>query len=76
MIGVITSFCHIKKTLHEQGVQSFLESLENFKGNTKVRDEAFYKFIIGRINMDISWSTKRGFWSRLILKRSKNIQRE
>jgi hypothetical protein len=37
VVGIITSFCNIKKTLHEQGVQSFLEVLENFKANIKVR---------------------------------------
>lgn len=39
VVGIISSFCNIKKTLHEQGVQSFLEVLENFKANIKVTVE-------------------------------------
>jgi len=37
IIGIITSLCHAKKTLHEQGVQSFIETLDNFKSNLKVQ---------------------------------------
>jgi len=35
IVGIITSLCHAKKTLHEQGVQSFIDTLENFKSNLK-----------------------------------------
>jgi len=37
IIGIITSLCHCKKILQEQGVESFIESMQNFKTNLKVK---------------------------------------
>jgi len=35
IIGVMTSLSHAKKILREKGVQVFIETIDNFKSNTK-----------------------------------------